>query len=541
MGERHHKRKVILVTVSLILNLGILFCIGIISDSSRYSIDSVKGVEEEDELRMKYIFSRVLGGGKEDVGEGIGIDSQERIVITGNTETAGFPVLNAYDSSYNGPSEIYFEGDAFIASFYPNGTLYWSTYFGGSQSDFGADLVIDSQDNIIITGSTDSTDFPVLNADDSSHNGNEDAFLAKFTSNGELLWSTFVGDIGHEFGMGVALDSSDNIFVTGRWEVPPIGNYYWDAYVAKYSPNGVFQWIQTLGGNQLDYGMGITIDKQDNVVITGITSSSDFPNDNVYQGNQQEIFVAKLNTSGDLVWSNVVGGGENDFCRSVQTDVEDNIILAGWTFSSDYPTVNAEDSLFDGSEDIIISKFDPNGSMLWSTYLGGSHNDMTEKIHVDDVGNIYVSGETLSMDYPLTNTSQSHLLSDSFQAFLTILNPEGFILWSETFGATQGNYISDRGKALVVDSKKNVMIVGSTSSKYFPVTTNDVYTDDADVFICSLYNPFEERPLMPTSTEPIATETDDSTTETETTVNLTDGFSVFIVLVIFLIPLWKKR
>ncbi|MFX0084138.1 MAG: SBBP repeat-containing protein [Candidatus Hodarchaeota archaeon] len=546
MGVEYNRKtnlSFFFTTLLLVVNFSTLFYVGIISSQINYRLHPVDGVIEEDTLQMKYLFSRVLGGRKDDIGKAIGIDSQDRVVITGNTDSAGFPVINAYDSSYNGPTDIYFYGDAFISSFFPNGTLYWSTYFGGLLSDHGADLVIDSQDNIIITGSTDSSDFPVLNAADPDHNGNEDAFLAKFSSKGELIWSTFLGDVGYEFGEGVAVDSFDNIYITGGWETSPLGSYFLEAYVAKYSPNGALEWIEKVGGSLREYGMGITIDSQNYVIITGNTDSSDFPNTNEYQGSQQEIFLIKLNQSGGLVWSNVIGGSSDDYGRSVQTDKDDNLILAGMTVSTDYPTKNAEDSFFDGSIDIIISKFNRNGTMLWSTFLGGNHNDMTGKIYVDNQGRIYVSGVTFSMDYPLTNTSQSYLLSESNQAFLTILNPEGFILWSETVGANQGNYISDRGYALVADTQQNVIIVGSTYSIYFPVTTNDGYLDGADVFICSLFNPFKERPIWSDSTSSTLNK---SSITTKSISYIITWLLVFIILGSLVILLrsnlgWRER
>ncbi|MHA1978892.1 MAG: SBBP repeat-containing protein [Candidatus Hodarchaeales archaeon] len=544
MGETHYRKATclaILLVGLFTLNHTNLFNSEITSTRTSRVLSSTEEAVEEDELRMKYIFSRLLGGGKEDVGNAIGIDTQGRIIITGNTETDGFPVLDAYDTSYNGPAEIYFEGDAFLASFLPNGTLYWSTYFGGELSDYGADLVIDSQDNIIITGETDSTDFPILNAADPSHNGNTDGFLAKFSPTGTLLWSTFIGDQGYDHGWGVAVDSLDNIYVTGRWEALPIRNNYWDAYVAKYSSDGTFEWLKTVGGSQLDYGHSIALDSQGEIVITGITSSSDFPNDNNYQGSQQEVFLTKLSSSGELVWSNVIGGSSTDSCNTVQVDPEDNIIIAGRTFSSDYPTLNAEDSVLDGQEDIILSKFDKNGSMVWSTYLGGSHSELTDKIYVDDDGRIYLSGETFSMDYPLTNISQSYLLSDSAQAMLTVLSPAGNILWSETFGAIKGSHISDRGRALVVDSDKNVIIVGFTYSNYFPVTTADSHSGEMDVFLCALYNPFEERPIPTTPTTTDTSTTITSIIDSKSNPGITSGFTIGMLLVFPILMFWRKR
>ena len=539
MGDSQKYRKMTCLALLIILNYSMIFGIEGNWDTKIINIKGSSNLSQEDGLRMKYTFSRLLGGAKEDTGKGIGIDSEGRIIITGNTETAGFPVLNAYDPTYNGPTDIYFEGDAFITSLYSNGSINWSTYFGGTSSDVGDDLVIDSQDNIIITGETDSTDFPVTNGYDQSHNGNADGFLTKFDKNGELMWSTFIGDTGSEFGRGVSVDSEDNIYVTGRWDMPPIHNYLWDAYLARYSPNGTQEWIQTIGGSQLDYGMAITLDSHDNPIITGITSSSDFPNMNSYAGSRQEIFIAKFDISGGLVWSNVVGGENNDFCECVKTDPEDNIIVVGRTFSSAFPMLNASDPVFDGTEDLYISKFNSTGSLLWSTYLGGSHSESAENFKVDEEGRIYITGETLSMDYPITNTSQSYLLSDAFQAFLTVVDSEGKIEWSETFGATQGSYIWDRGAALSLDSDKNVVIAGFTESKYFPVTTSDTHSGSTDVFVCSLLNPFEERPLLP---DPTSTEdTGITSTDSSSITNLTPGYSIVLTSVLLLLLVRRKK
>jgi hypothetical protein len=204
------------------------------------------------------------------------------------------------DTSFLGGS------DAFVAKFSSTGSLVWSTFLGGGSAEWGYDITTDGQGGVYVTGNTYSTDFPTPGGWDTSQNGSCDAFVAKFNSSGSLVWSTFVGGANYEEGRGVTTDGQGGVYVTGwthstdfpavaGWDTSYNGND--DAFVAKFSSTGPLVWSTFLGGGSDDGARGITTDGQGGVYVTGYTWSTDFPTpggwDTSYNGDQ-DAFVAKF-------------------------------------------------------------------------------------------------------------------------------------------------------------------------------------------------------------------------------------------------------
>ncbi len=250
-------------------------------------------------------------------------------------------------------------------------SLLWSTYYGGNDADEAYSIVTDQDGNIYITGATTSYNFPTLNPGNGSYfqgiiSGGWDVFILKFSSRGERLWATYYGGSDNEWGNSIAVNLDGEIYVTGVTTSndfptydPGNGAYYQgssvrgygDAFVLKFSSTGELQWATLYGGSDYDVGNSITIDNNGNIFITGQTWSNDFPtydpgNGAYYQGNlgggDQDAFVAKFNNSCSLVWATYYGGSGNDWGNSIVTDSEGNILLTGETWSNDFPTYDPE-------------------------------------------------------------------------------------------------------------------------------------------------------------------------------------------------------
>ena len=240
-------------------------------------------------------YSTYLGGNGVDYCEGIVVDSFGNVYVTGRTYSSNFPTQNSYDDSLGGGS------DAFVTKLNSLGNeLVYSTYIGGSDSaDHGFGIAVDGSGNAYLTGKTNSSDFPTQNPFQDSHGGgNEDAFVTKLNSLGNaLVYSTYIGGSGYDYGEGIAVDNSGNAYVTGNTgssdfptQNPFQSNYgggQWDAFVIKLNSLGNELVYSTyIGGENFDWGNSIAVDSSGNTYVTGQTRSSDFPTQNPFQGRR---------------------------------------------------------------------------------------------------------------------------------------------------------------------------------------------------------------------------------------------------------------
>ncbi|MHA1779215.1 MAG: SBBP repeat-containing protein, partial [Candidatus Heimdallarchaeaceae archaeon] len=227
------------------------------------------------------------------------------LYITGYTCSDDFPLLNPYDDS----SGIDFlEGEAFITKFSNNGSLLWSTYLGGNNYDCGWSIASDEEGNFFVTGYTCSDDFPVLKAYDDTHDGWSNVFVAKFSSKETLLWSTYFGGGGDEAN-AITVDNDGNVYVTGYTcsdEFPVLNAYKdkyqgeTDAFIIKLSSKGSLLWSTYLGSKKTDCGLGICINANGNLYITGYTSAEGFLQLNnglneTFGGIARHVFVFSIN------------------------------------------------------------------------------------------------------------------------------------------------------------------------------------------------------------------------------------------------------
>ena len=431
------------------------------------------------------VYSTYLGG---DAGSGIAVDPSGNAYVTGSTSSSNFPTANPFQAVYGGFT------DAYVAKLNPDGSaLVYSTYLGGRDSDYGYGIAVDSAGNAYVTGYTESTDFPTAHALQDFRAGELDAFVAKLTPDGSaLVYSTYLGGYGgmfeQSYGYGIAVDASGNAYVTGQTGSPSfptasplqaVFGGYLDAFVAKLNPTGSALVYSTyLGGSDYDNGYGIAVDSAGNAYVTGGTVSTDFPTANPLQavlGGGQDVFVAKLNPTGSaLVYSTYLGGSDFDRGFGIAADSSGNAYVTGQTNSVDFPTANALQPVYGGGPafdpiemggDVFVAKLNPTGSALaYSTYLGGSNGDEGYGIAVDSAGNAYVTGVTLSTDFPTASPLQAVLWGPN-DSFVAKLNPTGSALAYSTYLGGSG---SESGSGIAVDSTGNAYVTGGTASTNFP-------------------------------------------------------------------------
>jgi hypothetical protein len=422
-------------------------------------------------------YSTYLGGSVYADGLAIAVDSKGNAYVTGNTSN-DFPVANPIQPTNHGGS------DAFVTKINADGTaLVYSTYLGGTSSENGQGIAVDTAGNAYVTGSTQSTDFPTANAFQATLSGFGDAFVTKINANGTaLLYSTYLGGSGFEWGNGIAVDAADNAYVTGYTTstdfpvanaIEPKAPGQGNSFVTKINADGsAFIYSTYLGGSDNDSGSGIAADRAGNTYVTGWTDSTDFPTVNALQPTSHggsDAFVTKINANGTaFVYSTYLGGAGADSAQGIAVDAEGNTYVTGYTWSVDFPMVNAIQSTFAGGTwDGFVTEINPGGSgLVYSTYLGGSGDDLSLGIAVDTAGNAYVAGQTVSTDFPIVNAIQPTKRGVE-DVFVTKISSGGSAFVYSTY---LGGASHDFGYGIAADAAGSAYVIGYTSSKNFPKT-----------------------------------------------------------------------
>ena len=372
--------------------------------------------------------------------------------------------------------------------------LMYSTYLGGSspENSTGASsdlrksaMTVDAAGNAYITGNSESTDFPFMGAAEGAKRGGPDVFIVKLDAAGTaVLFSTYLGGAGIDRGYGIAVDGSGAVYVTGRTQSTdfPVASAVQtvlrggeDAFVAKLAPNGASLVYSTyLGGSAQDDGHAIAIDAGANALVTGGTESLDFPLSAAFQtthrGGQVDAFLVKLSPQGNaLVFSTYLGGTNFDHPEGVSADSAGNVWVAGYTGSADFPTASAIQPALRGPADGFVTKFDSQGRVSSSTYLGGSGYDLIHGIAVDAAGNPCVAGMTTSLDFPTTTGAFQQAPAGGVDGFVAKLGPAGSSLIYATYLGGAADTSEDMALAIAVDASGSAFVTGTTTSSDFPI------------------------------------------------------------------------
>lgn len=421
-------------------------------------------------------YSTYLGGDGADEGWAIAVDSEGCAYIAGYSSSTWFPGWeDAYQHLNAGAA------DAVVAKFSPSGSLLiYSTQLGGSSADVAKGIALDSNRCAYLAGYTSSQNFPMVNPYQPSQSGTTNAFALKFSSSGSaLLFSTYLGGDGSDNGSGIAVDSHGCAYVAG-WtastQFPTVNPYQQslsgsrDAFVARLSSSGSgLSYSTFLGGSGLEEAYGIDIDMLGSAYVTGVTNSSDFPTRNPFQPSNAasyEAFVTKISSTGSsLAYSTYLGGSAQEEGHGISVDTDASAYVTGRTISADFPVLDACQASNGGSYDAFIGKISSSGeSLVWSTYLGGSKSDEGWAVDFDSTGCTFIAGWTQSSDFPLREPFQSQL-SGWRDAFVAKLNRGYPALLSSTY---LGGNSGDCGYCVAVGTDHDAYVGGYTVSPDFP-------------------------------------------------------------------------
>ncbi len=377
-------------------------------------------------------FATFLGGSDFDQVYAMAVDAAGNIFLAGQTASTNFPLRSGGTAGNR---------DVFVAKLDPTGNhLLYSTVLGGAQTDCPRAIAVDAAGNAYVAGYTSSADFPVTAAafQTQSH-GSEDGFVLKLNASGGLVYSSYLGASGRDFATAIAVDASGNAFIAG------------------YTSSVGFP------------------------IVAGAFQSS-------YAGGFFDTFVTKMNAGGSaLLYSTFIGGSGNDTATSIAIDANGNAYIGGQTDSFNFPvSPGVLQSSNAGGSDAFVAKLNAAGSaIVFSTYLGGSSNDLANAIAIDSSQNVYLAGATASVDFPVSAGAFQASIGASYDAFVTKLNPAATAIVFSTYLGGSG---SDQATALALDSSGNVWLTGSTSSTNFPLL-NAVQGQPAggsDAFVANL-------------------------------------------------------
>jgi hypothetical protein len=387
--------------------------------------------------------------------------------------------------------------------------LAWSAYLGGSGNDHAYDVTTDAADNILVTGETNSSGW-ISGGYDTSLSG-IDAFVTKLTPAGAPVWSTYYGGGADEFGYGIATDSNGNVLVTGETMSSSDSS---DAFVLKLSSAGLTPSSTNLDYDRVDLGVGIAVDSANNVLITGVSASSESDSagfvtkltstlgnvwsksvgdyasgvavdaaGNVFVGSEtsSNALVRKLNSAGSTLWTSNFGGG-GAYATGIDVDADGNVLVTGYTESSGW-TAAGYDLVYGGGGDGFVAKLDTtNGARLWSAYLGGGNQEIGWGVAADDAGDVLVTGQTASSGW--VSGGFDIIPGGNADAFVVRLNSSGGHIWSTYLGGSQ----DEIGWSVAMDAAGATLVVGETrSSGWIPGT----YKGAVDAFVAKFPVPNE--------------------------------------------------
>jgi uncharacterized delta-60 repeat protein len=306
------------------------------------------------------------------------------------------------------------DNDLFLSKFNSAGELTWARTGGGALRDGGNSVVQTSDGGYIVTGWTMSFG-----------TGFEDLFIGKFNSFGGLTWAKTMGGADLYLGHSVAPTFDGGYIVTGSFSA----GLDYDLFLSKFNSFGDLTWAKTVGGADLDLGFSVAPTSDGGYIVTGETQS--------FGAGVRDLFLAKFNSTGDLTWAKTVGGMNTDRGYSVAPTSDGGYIVTGYT-----------DSFGAGLSDLFVAKFNSTGDLTWAKNVGGTNNDRGYSVTLTSDGGYIVTGETESFG------------AGNFDLFLCKFNSSGDLTWAKTVGGA----LWDEGKSVAPTSDGGYIVTGRTRS-----------------------------------------------------------------------------
>ncbi|MCE3278732.1 MAG: hypothetical protein K0S44_923 [Bacteroidetes bacterium] len=419
------------------------------------------------------------GGSASDENRGVATDRAGNIFTTGNFHSSSISFGASVLSSAG-------QNDVFVAKYDASGNALWGARSGGTGYDLGKAVATDSAGNVYVIGNFQSPSIS-FGASTLTSAGAEDIFVAKLNSAGVIQYEFRLGSTGSDQGYGIVTDGTGYFYITGSYNgsisfgsttLTSMGGS--DAFVAKYSLSGTFQWARSAGGPSAESPGAICLDNSGNPIFTGIFYSSNIYFGTVMVSNlgvtNYQLFTAKYDSSGNLLWAKACGGTASEVPYSITTDLDSNVYVSGYmssSFTFGTSTLNTN-----GGADIFIAKYTSSGTEVWAKNFGGSGTEDAYAVRTDENNDVYIAGDigSTGINFGSTVLNTTGTGRDIFIAKLT---SQGNEIWATSVGGTAQEYAF----AMNIDRGGSVIIAGSFASPsltfgtsvIYPAATYDVY------------------------------------------------------------------
>ena len=352
----------------------------------------------------------------------------------------------------------------------------WAKNIYGTEDETGYSVAVDPSGNVFIAGYFGSRTLKIGSIT-LTNSGAENIFIAKFDADGNALWAKSAGGNYYDDGMSVTTDASGNAYLTGYFGSSTItfgsttltnaGSY--DIFLVKYDPNGNVLWAKGVGGSYEDQGSSVAVDPSGNNFVTGYFNSLTltFGTTTVQNISEFDVFLAKYDAGGNVLWAKGAGGNNDDYAYSVAADASGNAFVAG---AFDSPTItfgtvtltNAGGVL---KNDVFIAKYDAGGNVLWAKSAGGTDDDVAYSVAADPSGNAYLTGYFSSSHITFGSTVLTNTGGENI--FLVKYDPNGNVIWAKNEIG-----VSDEANSVTTDASGNIYVAG-----YFGGATSIFGTD----------------------------------------------------------------
>ena len=449
------------------------------------------------------VWAKRAGGTRTDLGRGIAVDGSGNSYVTGKFSlSATFGPGETNETTLTGAGL----DDIFVVKYDASGALVWAKRAGGTGLDVGVGIAVDGSGNSYVTGSFRGS--PTFGPGETNETtltseGDIDIFVAKYDASGDLVWAKRAGGTSGDGGRGIAVDGSGNSYVTGDFggsatfgpgetnetTLTSTGSFVFDMFVAKYDASGALVWAKRAGAPSLnDFGRGIAVDGSGNSYVTGLfEDSATFGPGEINETTLTgfvDIFVAKYDASGDLVWAKRAGETSPDFGLGIAVDGSGHSYVTGsFRGSATFGPVETNETTLTsaGGIDIFVAKYDAAGALVWAKRAGGTGgffaSDSGNGIAVDGAGNSYVTGAFVdSATFGVGESNETTLTSaGGADIFVAKYDASGDLVWAKRAGGTG----SDFGRGTAVDGSGNSYVTGffgafgSAAATFGPGETNE--------------------------------------------------------------------
>lgn len=450
-----------------------------------------------------WLWAKSAGNNNDDLVKSVATDLAGNVYAVGSFSSdsirfGAFNLINSGAGSY----------DMFIVKYDPSGNVLWARSFGGGDSDFGSavatdELATDSEGNVYLGGSFRSTTitFDTITLTNSGPPFS-DFCLVKFNADGHTLWaSTSANSPSSDATYSICTDKAGNVYLTGPYQSDSItigsttlynsGAPNLDCYIVKYNLSGTVLWAKGIGGNDDDAVKSISADGNENIFACGYFFSPTLKLGGTtltnYSPGTSDLFIAKFDYAGNLLWAKREGGADSDDGSSIATDIQGNVYLGG-SFRSDHITFDTVTLINSGPpySDFCLVKFNPSGTVLWvNTSLNSPSSDATYSVCTDKAGNIYLSGPYQSDSISFGSTTLYNSNSPNLDFYIVKYSPTGNILWTKGLGS--GN--DEAANSICTDKNGNLFAGGyffSPTLSFGGTTLLNTSSGTGDLFVAEI-------------------------------------------------------